>query len=134
MIINKFFKYTFYAIITSIVNISLYLLTYNISGNIVFSNFIAYTFSIMLQFIINKKRVFKNNGNNVIKQLLLFLLVKLIAFFIDSAVLVICVKNLKLDNFISKLISNISTTLSNYTLNDKIVFNNKVTSQSNGNS
>lgn len=125
---NKFFKYVFFAIVTSLLNVGTYLLFYNfILENILISNIIAYAVSITISFILNKKVVFKNNGGNIIKQIIFYLLVKLASFTIDSIVLVICKEYIGLSNFIAKLIANMSTTISNYTLNQKMVFkeNNK---------
>lgn len=125
---NKFFKYVFFAIVTSLLNVGTYLLFYNfILENIIISNIIAYAVSITVSFILNKKVVFKNNDENIIKQIIFYLLVKLASFTIDSIVLVICKEYIGLSNFIAKLIANMSTTISNYTLNQKMVFkeNNK---------
>ena len=125
---NKFFKYVFFAIVTSLLNVGTYLLFYNfILENILISNIVAYAVSITISFILNKKVVFKNDGGNIIKQIIFYLLVKLASFTIDSFVLVLCKEYIGLSNFIAKLIANMSTTISNYTLNQKMVFkeNNK---------
>lgn len=123
LINNKFIKYVFFAIITSFINVGTYLLVYNlIIENIIISNIAAYTISITTSFIINKKVVFKNNNEKLLKQILFYLLVKLLSFTIDSFVLVITVEWIGISNFIAKLIANASTTISNYTLNNKIVF------------
>ncbi|MFR5857515.1 MAG: GtrA family protein, partial [Bacilli bacterium] len=68
---------------------------------------------------------FKNHSKNTKIQVIKFLLVKLISFFIDSFVLIVCHKFLYLDDFWSKLISNASTTISNYVFNKNIVFKDK---------
>ena len=122
---NKFLSYSFFAVITSGINVCSYILFYNfIFSNIIVSNVFAYTISIMVSFIINKKIVFKNNNEEILIQMVLYLMVKLIAFGIDSIVLIGINKFFNLSNFVAKLIANISTTLSNYTLNNKIVFKN----------
>lgn len=116
-------RYIFYAILTSIINIGIYLLFYNyISQNILISNIIAYIISIILSFWLNKTRVYKQYEGNTYYQLFKFLLIKISAFIIDSIVLYLCFNLLGLSNAISKLISNCSTALSNYTLNKKVVF------------
>lgn len=123
---NKFLKYVFFAIITSLLNVGTYLLSYNfILDNILVSNIIAYAVSITVSFILNKKCVFKNDGGNIKKQILCYLLVKLASFTIDSFVLNICKEYIGLNNFTAKLIANVSTTISNYTLNKKMVFKNE---------
>lgn len=123
---NKFAVYVFFAIITTVVNVSVYMIVHDyIIDNIIISNVVAYTCSITLSFIINKNVVFKSKNGNVFVQLLLYLCVKFISFSVDSGVLFLLNKGLKIDNFIAKLVANASTTISNYVLNNKLVFKNK---------
>lgn len=120
---NSFIKYVFFAILTSAINVGLYLLVYNyVVRNILISNCVAYSVSITFSFITNKKLVFNNSSNEVFKEVLLFLFVKGVAFCLDSIVLVVCLKWIHIPNSISKLIANCSTTFSNYSLNKKLVF------------
>ena len=120
---NKFIKYVLSAILVSGLNVGTYYFFYRfILSNIVVSNVIAYAISITVQFIINKRIVFKDRKKSSIKQIGLFLFVKLIAFVLDTIVLFICTKILLLGQLISKVISNCSTTISNYSLNNKMVF------------
>lgn len=123
LIDNKFLKYVCFAILTSIINVGIYLLVYNlIINSILISNICAYTISITFSFLINKVVVFQNKDKKLKKQLTMFLGVKLISFVIDSLVLFICHDILNIGNLISKIIANCSTTLNNYTLNNKHVF------------
>ncbi len=127
-IINKlkkssFLKYVLFAVATSVLNILVYYLIYKyVIKNIIISNIFAYATSIITQFISNKKYVFESSQNNTIKQFITFIFTKIIAFIIDSTVLIICNKVFHLNNLISKILSNASTTLSNYSLNKKVVF------------
>ena len=55
---NKFIRYIFFALISSSINIAMYYITYTfIIESVVLSNIVAYTFSIIFQFITNKKLV-----------------------------------------------------------------------------
>jgi len=120
---NDFISYIVFAIITTIVNVGVYLLFYNyITNDILLCNIVAYFMSITLAFILNKNVVFGNKKGNIFLQMILFLGVKLISFSIDSVVLVVLHDYLKMNNFLAKIISNASTTLSNYLLNKKVVF------------
>jgi len=120
---KKFIKYVLFAILTSVINVGAYYLCYHyIINSIIVSNIVAYSLSISVQFITNKKYVFNNDSKKHGKQLILFLLVKLISFTIDTGVLYFCNKVLHLGQLLSKIIANCSTTLSNYTLNNKMVF------------
>ena len=49
-------------------------------------------------------------------------MIKVLAFIIDTSVLYLLVDCVHINNILAKIISNCSTTISNYTLNQKIVF------------
>lgn len=122
---KKIISYIFFAIITSIVNVSVYMLCYNfIIKNIIISNIVAYACSIILSFFLNKNIVFKNKKGNIFKQLITYLGLKLVSLFIDSCVLTILHDYLHINNFIAKLIANASTTISNYLINKCYIFKN----------
>lgn len=123
---SKFIKYVVFAVLATVINVSIYLFVYNyIINNILISNLIAYIFSISFQFFTNRKHVFKVNDSFIILQVFLFVFVKFISFWIDSGVLYLFKDIFGFSNFISKLVSNASTTLSNYLLNNKWVFRNR---------
>ena len=120
---KKLFDYVFYSIISSGINVLVYLICYNfIFANIIFSNSIAYIFSITISFLLNKKVVFKNDSNRIFRQMFAYLVVKTIALFIDTAVLHVLKDMLHMSNFWAKIIANCSTTISNYSLNNLWVF------------
>lgn len=119
----NFVKYVIVALFTSALNIGVYLGCYKyLISSILISNIAAYSVSIIVQFFLNRHTVFDGNHHHILIQIILFLAVKLIAFFIDSGVLFICLRWFKMNDFIAKLIANCSTTISNYSLNKKIVF------------
>ena len=122
---KKIISYIFFAIITSIVNVSFYMLCYNfIIKNIVISNVAAYGCSIILSFFLNKKVVFKNKKRKIFKKFITYLVLKMFSLFIDSCVLTILHDYLHINNFIAKLIANASTTISNYLINKCYIFKN----------
>ena len=119
----NFVKYVIVALFTSALNIGVYLGCYKyLISSILISNIAAYSISIIVQFFLNRHTVFDGNHHHILIQIILFLAVKLIAFFIVSVVLFICLRWFKMNDFIAKLIANCSTTISNYSLNKKIVF------------
>lgn len=120
---NKLIRYIFFAIISSSLNVSVYYIFYTyILKSVLLANVIAYTISICFQFITNKKMVYKSKSTKYIQEFFKFSIVKMVAFLIDTSLLYILVNSLYVNNFIAKIISNCSTTMSNYTLNKKIVF------------
>jgi putative flippase GtrA len=123
---KKFIKYVFFAIITSGLNVLTYFICYEfILNSVILSNIVAYVVSIVVSFSINKKIVFKDKNKTNLNQFICYLLVKLISFSLDSVVLLVAVDYLNINHFLSKLIANASTTISNYTLNNRIVFKSK---------
>ena len=121
--LKKVIKYVFFATITSIINVAVYLITYKyLHAGIIISNVLAYTISISVSFIINKKVVFKNDSDKVLVQIALYLVVKAVSFSLDSAVLYLLKDILNWNNVLSKIVANASTTISNYTLNNIWVF------------
>lgn len=123
---SKFVKYVVFAVLATVINVGIYIVIYNyVINSILISNLIAYIFSISFQFITNRKHVFKMNDSFVVLQIALFVFVKLISFWIDSGVLYMFKDVFGFSNFISKIASNASTTLSNYLLNNKWVFRNR---------
>ena len=108
-------QYIFFAVLTSVINVLVYLVSYKfLIQSIIICNIIAYALSITLSFAFNKKIVFKNNDEKIVKQFINFLIVKFVSFIIDSVVLILCHKVLLINNFWSKIISNCSTTANNY--------------------
>lgn len=123
---NNLFQYILFAVLTSAINVLVYLICYRlIIQNIIISNLVAYIVSITLSFITNKLFVFKNKQSDIFKQVIMFLCVKAFSFFIDSGVLIILKNVFHTNDFWAKIIANASTTISNYSLNKKIVFREK---------
>ncbi len=96
-------------------------ISYIIRVNIPKIDLAQYTIK-FLKKITNKKMVYKNKSTKYLQEFFKFCIVKMIAFLIDTSLLYILVNSLYINNFIAKIISNCSTTMSNYSLNKKIVF------------
>ena len=120
---KKFLMYVLFSIITSGVNILVYFIVYNyIFSNILFANAIAYFVSFVLQFTINRRVVFKSNKERMARKIVAFILMKILAMFIDSAILYLLQDCLGVNKLIAKIISNCSTAISNYWLSNNWVF------------
>ena len=119
---KKIINYIFFASITSIINVVTFWIANLFIENVIICNIIAYTFSISSSFVFNKKLVFKKNDGNILGQGIKYLVVKLLAFVLDSIVLVVMYNCLGINKMISKIVSNMSTTISNYSLNNNWVF------------
>ena len=123
---KKFVLYVIFAIITSVINITAYFIFYNfIYKNILVANIFAYTVSIISSFTINKKLVFKSSNDKVAKKFVAYVVMKIVALFIDSGVLYLLTSFTSMDNLIAKIIANCSTTLSNYFISNYIFKDDK---------
>ena len=120
-------KYVIMAIVTSILHIAVFGGASLIFEALIMCNIIAYTFSILFSFFVNKRLVFKNQEGGAIKQLCKYLVVKAISFFIDTAILLLLTHWLVFPAMLAKLIANCSTTLNNYIFNKKFVVAKKET-------
>ena len=119
---KRFVLYVVLALIISGINIGVYWLVYNLLiKSIIIANICAYTASITISFIINRKIVFGSKKEKILKKFVLYILMKLLALGIDSCVLYILKDCLGVNNLISKIIANTSTTFSNYFISKKIL-------------
>ncbi len=119
---NDFVLYVLFAAIATVINVTVYMLSYKFIKIVLVSNILAYACSITVSFLANKYIVFKSKNGKVEQEIPKYLMVKLVAYFIDSLVLILCFKIIGLSNFVSKIISNASTTFSNFFLNKYMVF------------
>lgn len=117
--------YVFFAIITSVLHVLVFYLSNLIFNSLIVCNIIAYTFSILFSFFINKNIVFKDNAGNVGFELFKYLIVKFSSFIIDTVVLLLLTHWIILPTLLAKLIANISTTFNNYWLSKIFVFKRK---------
>lgn len=115
-------RYVIFALITSALHIGVFSLCHLFIPTLIICNIIAYVFSFLFSFFINKKLIFKNESNLFGNQLFKYLIVKGSSFVIDTIILLILTHWLTIPTILAKLIANTSTTLNNYFLNKKFVF------------
>lgn len=119
---HKIINYIFWAVITSVLHVGVFWLMDLICDSLILSNIVAYVFSILFSFFINKSAVFADKNTDFMKQLIKYVLVKSSSFIIDTIILFILSEWLLWPTLLAKLIANCSTTINNYILSKKIVF------------
>ena len=119
---SKIINYVFWAIITSVLHVGVFWLMNFIVKSLIFCNIVAYIFSILFSFFINKSVVFADENAAYVMQLIKYVLVKGSSFIIDTIILFILCKWLLWPTLLAKLVANCSTTFNNYILSKKIVF------------
>lgn len=122
---KRVIQYVFFSVLTAVLHVAVFWSSDLLLKSLVLCNVIAYTFSILFSFFINKGVVFKNNSNQYGSQLIKYVLVKFTSFIIDTVVLLALTHWLAFPNLLAKLIANCSTTFNNYFLSNKFVFKQK---------
>lgn len=119
---RKITNYIFWAVITSVFHVGVFYLMNLIWDSLIGCNIVAYVFSIIFSFLVNKSVVFADKNTAYMEQLMKYVFVKFLSFIIDTIILFILSKWLLWPMLIAKLVANCSTTINNYSLSEKIVF------------
>lgn len=121
--------YLIFGVLTTLLNIVAYGLMKNILNiDYMISNIIAWCLSVAFAYITNKTYVFNSNKNNkvdIIKEIILFISLRLSSLAIDIAIMYIGVSILLINDMFIKIIANIIIIIINYIMSKKIVFKNK---------
>ena len=130
---NLFIHYCIISFLCTIILYVVYFLINYVSGNqYILANFLGYLVSFTLLFILDQK-LFKSRPKDkkiLLKQILIFIVIRAIAFLLESIILVILIEKIKLSNIIAKLISSTIIFIYNYLANKNYVFINKKSQQS----
>ena len=123
---EEIINYLIFGILTTIVSIISYFIFSKIFNiNYLISNIISWILSVLFAFITNKLYVFKSKDkdkNKVIKELINFFSSRLFTFLIDMLLMYMLVSIIKIDDMISKLVTQIIVIVLNYVLSKLYVF------------
>lgn len=126
---NLFIHYCIISFLCTIILYIVYFLINYVSGNqYILANFLGYLVSFTLLFILDQK-LFKSRPKDkkiLLKQILIFIVIRAIAFLLESIILVILIEKIKLSNIIAKFISSTIIFIYNYLANKNYVFINKI--------
>lgn len=122
-IINKeMVLYLIFGVLTTLINITSFYFLHKISDNLIITNSIAWIISVLFAFITNKNIVFKSNGN-IIKEILMFFLARLLSLLFDNIFMLILTKTI--GDMLAKIITNIFVIIINYILSKIFIFTKK---------
>lgn len=121
-------EFILYSLVSIFCTILLYLLFYVVdkitNGNYILANFISYLLSFSLLFILNQK-LFKSRPltrRGRFNQLMTFVVIRVVGFPIDSAMLSLLINYSNMDNLVAKIIVSLIMFIYNYITNKLFVF------------
>ena len=121
-------EFILYSLVSIFCTILLYLLFYIVdkitNGNYILANFISYLLSFSLLFVLNQK-LFKSRPltkKGRFNQLMTFVVIRVVGFPIDSAVLSLLINYSNMNNLVAKIIVSLIMFIYNYITNKLFVF------------
>ena len=115
--------YIIFGILTTLVNILVYLLFAKIFGvNYLISNIIAWFLSVLFAYITNRLWVFESTSSKILKEISLFFGGRLFSGVLDTGFMYLFIDILLLNDFISKIIIQVIVIIINYVFSKIIVF------------
>ena len=115
--------YIIFGVLTTLVNISVYLFLTKICGvNYLISNIIAWVLSVLFAYITNRRWVFESESHNILKEMSLFFSGRLFSGIVDTLLMFLFIDILFIDDFISKIIIQVIVIVLNYLFSKVIVF------------
>ena len=117
---KEFIFYLIFGVLTTIVSLSVYyfcVLTFlnpNNAFQLQIANILSWILAVAFAYVTNRKFVFESKDPNKLKELIKFVTARLLTLFLDMLVMFILVTLLHFNDKISKLISQVIITISNY--------------------
>lgn len=122
---EEFIKYSLVSLICTFILYFIFFISELITkGNYIISNFISYTISFTILYIWDEK-IFKSKfvrKKDRINQAILFIIIRIIGFPLDSFILHILISKFKMNNMIAKVFASLIMFIYNYITNKLFVF------------
>lgn len=120
--------YIFFGIVTTIINISTYLLLLSVNLNNHISVVISWFLSVVFAYVSNKLWVFDSNfifNNGLVIEFCLFLLTRITTLFLEMIIIWYGVQYLCQSPIVWKFIDNVFVVIINYLISKLIIFRKK---------
>jgi len=115
--------YLIFGILTTIVNIVVYLIFAKfLNIDYIISNIFAWFFSVLFAYVTNRIWVFERKSNNIIKEATLFYGGRVFSGVLDTELMYLFIDILFINDFISKIIIQVIVVIVNYVFSKFIVF------------
>ncbi len=120
---KELISYVIFGILTTLVNILVYLLFTRLIGlNYIISNILAWFFSVLFAYITNRIWVFESENTNIFKEIILFFSGRLFSGIVDTVLMFVFIDLLFVGDSISKIIIQVIVVALNYIISKFIVF------------
>ncbi|MDN4079274.1 GtrA family protein [Paenibacillus polymyxa] len=119
-------NYVVFGILTTIINLIIYALFTKVLGaDYKLSITVAWLISMIFAFVTNKLYVFKKNDSQLTslpKEFSLFFLIRLSSLCLDFILMIVLIQNVRMDDFLAKIIVNFIVIAVNYLASKYLVF------------
>ena len=120
---KELFLYVVFGILTTVVNIAVYLFFAKLLGiNYLISNVFAWFFSVLFAYVTNRIYVFESKNSNIFKEIILFFSGRLFSGIVDTFLMFIFIDMLLINDSVSKVIIQIIVVILNYIISKFVVF------------
>lgn len=128
---KEIINYLIFGVLTTVVSFVVYFIFAKVFKiDEVISNVISWFFSVLFAFITNKLYVFESKGTGkktLLKEIISFYLARLFTGVVcDLGVFALMVKTFKINDVLSKLVTQVIVIILNYVLSKLIVFRKKI--------
>ena len=123
---EEIINYLIMGVLATVVSIASYAFFRYLGINYLISNIFSWICAVSFAFLTNKKIVFKSKskGKRLIKEMVMFLVVRLFTLFLETATMFIIVEIINFNDLIAKILAQIIVIVSNYIFSKIFVFKN----------
>lgn len=125
---NSIIAYLFWGVVTTLVNIGVFMLWYHAGGNYQVGTVLAWFLSVLVAFFSNKVWVFNSHYTGVsdtLREMLSFFGARLLTLVIDIVITWLGISILHWDVLVVKIIDNVVVVLANYVFSKLFVFRSR---------
>ena len=120
---RELFLYIFFGVLTTLVNIAVYLFfTRLLCVNYLISNILAWALSVLFAYVTNRIWVFESRNNDILKEMALFFAGRIFSGVVDTGLMWLLIDVLFVGDAISKIIVQVIVVVLNYVLSKAVVF------------
>ena len=120
---RELFLYIFFGVLTTLVNIAVYLFfTRLLCVNYLISNILAWALSVLFAYVTNRIWVFESRNNDILKEMALFFAGRIFSGVVDTGLMWLLIDVLFVGDAISKIIVQVIVVVLNYVFSKAVVF------------